>query len=157
MIGRMWRMALVALALQAAPTSAELVVRASEEPGMVPACYLRSVLISGGQIRVVAIDERYGESERVRRFSATELARLRRVVERVRFSSLPSKVGCLPTEASERYIVVNVNGQAHAVRVFERGNHPTCLSSAKVTDRAFAVWEEIQAAAAFAVSKTCRR
>jgi hypothetical protein len=150
-------MLLVVLALQAGVSRTEFSVRANQEVGMVPACYLRSVLISGGHIRVVFVDDRYQEAELVRAFEADELARLRRVVDRARFFGLPREVGCLPTEASERYIVVDEEHRAHAVRVFERGNHPTCLSSAEMTNRAFAVWDEIQAAASFAVSKGCRK
>jgi hypothetical protein len=158
MTGILLAMAVSGVALQEPTPQARDTFRvvASEDPGMIPACYLRRVLISDGRIKVTAIDDQYEEAERARSLSAPELARLRRAVERSDFFSLPKTVGCFPTEAGEHSMFVESGERTHTVLLYERGSHPTCATSAQVTNRAFAVWQEILAAARFAVAKSCK-
>jgi hypothetical protein len=129
---------------------------ASEEPGFSIACYLRRIVINDGRLVVTAVDHRSQEAERARPFSASEQARLRQAVQRADFFSLPKTVGCFPTEATRHSLSVEAGGRTHTVLLYERGSHPTCATTARVTDRAFAVWQELQAAAAFAVSDSCK-
>ena len=72
--------------------------------------------------------ERMGK---VWRSSTAEVARLRKAVAMSHFFTLPEKVGCLPTEAAQRSIAVELSGHSHSVRLVERGSHPSCLSSAE--------------------------
>jgi hypothetical protein len=136
MTGILLAMAVSGVALQEPTPRARGTFRvvASEDPGMIPACYLRRVLISDGRIKVTAIDDQYEESEHARSLSAPELARLRRAVGRADFFSLPKTVGCFPTEAGEHSIFVESGEQTHTVLLYERGSHPTCALRANMAE-----------------------
>jgi hypothetical protein len=131
-------------------------IRAGETSGMMPGCYLAGVDVSGGRIAVRAINANFREVEHARVLAETELVHLRRVIVASEFFSLPAKLGCLPTEATERRIWVELSQRRHGVTLFERGDDPLCLSSGRETQRGFMVWDAIEELAAFAVDPECQ-
>jgi hypothetical protein len=127
----------------------------ASEDSQIPMCYLGRVQIADDRIAVQTVDSEYRDFERTRQLTMVELTKLKKIITRASFFSLPKVVGCVTSATYERRLWIEVAGRDHSVVLRDRCSCPKCASTPQETDRAYAVWEAIRSMAQFAMAEAC--
>ena len=73
------------------------------------------------------------------RLSQEQIKRLRKVIDEVRFFSIPAELCCGPVDSDVRQILIRIGKKTHRVEF-----HESAYRKQKELDRAFKLWTEIR-------------